>query len=131
MCLLKIFTALLALCAPIFAQLDTWAKAAGLKYFGTAVDNPSLGNAAYMKILRDTGANSARSRRPTGKNGANTESGQGQFSYGGGDAIANIAKQTRQLLRCHTLVWYNQLPGWGTSDFHHHQHCQLWGPSGR
>lgn len=43
----------------------------------------------------------------------NTEWSQGRFSYGSGDAIANIAKQTRQLLRCHTLAWYNQLPGYG------------------
>jgi hypothetical protein len=33
--------------------------------------------------------------------------------YGGGDAIANVAKQSGQLLRCHTLVWYSQLPSWG------------------
>jgi GH35 family endo-1,4-beta-xylanase len=34
-------------------------------------------------------------------------------SYGSGEAIASVAKQLGQLLRCHTLVWHNQLPSWG------------------
>jgi endo-1,4-beta-xylanase len=109
------FLALLAASAPACAQLDKWAKAAGLKYFGTAVDNPALGNQAYMKIARDpeefgmiTPAN--------GQKWSLTEPGQGSFSYGSGDAIANVVKQSGQKLRCHTLVWYNQLPGWGASS---------------
>lgn len=30
--------------------------------------------------------------------------------------ITNLAESNGQLLRCHNLVWYNQLPGWVTSD---------------
>ncbi len=83
-----------------------------LKYFGTAVDNPSLGNGAYTKIARDTD----EFGQLTPANGQEVEQhgdAAGSFSFGSGDAVANVAKQTRQLLRCHTLVWYNQLPSWG------------------
>jgi len=102
-----------AAAVPGLCQLDKLAKAAGLQYFGTAVDNPALNNQGYMKIARD--ASEFGSITPAnGQKWSNTESSQGRFSYGSGDAIANIAKQTGQQLRCHTLVWYNQLPGWGT-----------------
>ena len=36
-------------------KLNTLAKAAGLKYFGTATDNPELSNATYTSILYDSG----------------------------------------------------------------------------
>jgi endo-1,4-beta-xylanase len=108
----RVLTIVVILSAPVHAQLNKWAKAAGLKYFGTAVDNPGLNNQAYMRIARDidefgqiTPANSQKWDA--------TERSQGQFSYGGADAIANVAKQSGQLLRCHTLVWHSQLPGWG------------------
>ncbi|KEZ43728.1 hypothetical protein SAPIO_CDS4357 [Scedosporium apiospermum] len=97
------------------AQLHKYAVAAGLKYFGTAVDNPALGNAAYMAIARDpdefgmiTPAN--------GQKWANTEGSRGGFSYGMGDAVAGIVGAGRSM-RCHTLVWHNQLPGWVSSVF--------------
>ncbi|KAK3380913.1 glycoside hydrolase superfamily [Podospora didyma] len=112
----KILAFCLAAAAPASCQLDKWAKAAGLKYFGTAVDNPSLNNAAYMKIARDKDE-FGQITPANGQKWSNTESGQGRFSYGSGDAIANVAKQTGQLLRCHTLVWYNQLPSWVSSSF--------------
>jgi len=98
--------------SPAACQLDKWAKAAGLKYFGTAVDNPALNNQGYMRIARDK--DEFGSITPAnGQKWSNTQASQGRFSYGSGDAIANVAKQSGQLLRCHTLVWYNQLPGWG------------------
>lgn len=39
----------------------------------------------------------------------------GKFSFTGGDAIASLAKANSQLLRCHTLVWHQQLPTWVTN----------------
>ncbi|KAK5657942.1 hypothetical protein OQA88_2494 [Cercophora sp. LCS_1] len=119
---MKIVQALIALAATQLAecQLNKLAKAAGLKYFGTAIDNPSLNNQQYMRIARDT--DEFGSITPAnGQKWSNTESSQGRFNYGSGDAIANIAKQTGQLLRCHTLVWYNQLPGWVSSTLNRDQ----------
>lgn len=36
------------------AQLNTLAKANGLKYFGTATDNYELANAPYLALLSNT-----------------------------------------------------------------------------
>jgi endo-1,4-beta-xylanase len=109
-----LLSALLLLTTPANGQLNKWAKAAGLKYFGTAVDNPALGNPTYMRIARDVDEFGAITPA-NGQKWALTQPSQGQFSYGSGDAITNIAKGTGQLVRCHTLVWHNQLPGWGMS----------------
>ncbi|KAK0613307.1 glycoside hydrolase superfamily [Immersiella caudata] len=115
----QLFVALLT-AAPADCQLDKLAKAAGLKYFGTAVDNPALNNQQYMRIARDK--DEFGSITPAnGQKWSNTEPSQGRFNYGSGDAIANVAKQTGQLLRCHTLVWYNQLPGYVSSNYNRDQ----------
>ena len=116
MCTMRflMLTVLLSAVSPATCQLNKWAKAAGLKYFGTAVDNPSLNNQAYMLIARDS--DEFGSITPAnGQKWSNTEGSQGRFSYGSGDAIVNVVKQSRQLLRCHTLVWHSQLPSWGLS----------------
>jgi hypothetical protein len=44
----------LALLPTALGQLNTLAKAKGLKYFGSAADNPELADTAYIKILSDT-----------------------------------------------------------------------------
>lgn len=41
-----------------------------------------------------------------------TEPNQNQFNWGGADQVVNYATQHNMQLRCHTLVWYSQLPGW-------------------
>lgn len=44
-----------------------------------------------------------------------TEPKQGVFNYTGGDVVLDIAEKHGQQVRCHNLVWYNQLPDWVTS----------------
>lgn len=98
--------------SPASAQLNELARAAGLLYFGTAVDNPGLSNAAYMRMA----SNVSEFGQITPANGQKWESvqrTQGQFSYASGDAVVNIARQNGQFVRCHALVWHSQLPSWG------------------
>ena len=105
-------TALLAVALPANAQLNKLAQAAGLKYFGTAVDNPGLNNGAYTKIAFDS--NEFGQVTPAnGQKWDSTEPRSKGFSFTNGDAVTKKAEAAGQLLRCHTLVWYNQLPSWG------------------
>lgn len=44
------------------------------------------------------------------------EPSQNSFSFGGGDAVANLAKANNMYMRGHTLAWHNQLPQWVSVD---------------
>ncbi|SPN97378.1 related to endo-1,4-beta-xylanase [Cephalotrichum gorgonifer] len=113
---IAVLTTILAVASPASAQLNQLAKQAGLLYFGTAVDNPGLNNQQYMSIARDT-REFGQVTPANGQKWDSTERSQGQFSYGNGDAVTNVARQSGQLLRCHTLVWHSQLPSWVSSSF--------------
>ncbi|KAL1880035.1 hypothetical protein Daus18300_001398 [Diaporthe australafricana] len=96
------------------AQLHKLAVAAGLKYFGSATDNPELTDTAYTAILSD--AEEFGQITPGNSQKWDTiEPQNGTFSFTKGDVIADLAKTNSQILRCHNLVWYNQLPSWVSS----------------
>jgi endo-1,4-beta-xylanase len=109
---IKALLPLALLSSTAFAQLNTLAKAKGLEYFGTATDNSELTDPAYKAIL----TNSSEFGQITPANSMKwdaTESSQNTFTFTNGDVIANLTTTDDQKLRCHNLVWYEQLPSWG------------------
>lgn len=94
------------------ANLNQLAVAAGKKYFGSATDNGELSDAAYVAILSDANEFGQVTPGNTQK-WQYTETSQGVFDYTKGDVIASFAANNSQIMRCHTLVWYNQLPSFG------------------
>ena len=101
-----------ALLSPVFGQLNKLAQAKGLKYFGSATDNPELSNTQYVAILSDTD-NFGQITPGNTQKWVYTEPENGTFSYTEGDVITSLAEANGQILRCHNLVWYNELPSWG------------------
>jgi endo-1,4-beta-xylanase len=94
--------------------LNAAAKAYGKLYFGSATDNGELTDTEYTAILSDS--NEFGQLTPGNSMKWDTiEPSRGQFNYENGDVIADLAEKNGQLLRCHTLVWYNQLPSWVTN----------------
>jgi len=94
--------------------LNTAAKAFGKLYFGSATDNGELTDAEYTALLSDT--NEFGQITPGNAMKWDTiEPSRGTFNYANGDTIVDLAEKNGQLLRCHTLVWYNQLPSWVTN----------------
>ncbi|KAI0789869.1 glycoside hydrolase superfamily [Abortiporus biennis] len=93
------------------SNLHALAKSKGKLYFGSATDNPEFTDAAYMAILSDNTMFGQITPGNSMKWDA-TEPSQGQFTFSGGDAVANLAKTNGQLLRGHNCVWYSQLPSW-------------------
>ncbi|KAK3674411.1 hypothetical protein LTR78_005880 [Recurvomyces mirabilis] len=95
-------------------ELNTAAKAAGKVYFGTAVDNGDLGNSQYTSEEKNT-ADFGQITPANSMKWDAIEASRGKFTYTQGDVIANLAKTNGQKLRCHNLVWHNQLPSWVSS----------------
>jgi len=96
-------------------SLRSVASKIGLR-IGTAVTPFELDNAAYRQITGDqfstvTPGNEMKWQvvEPT----------RGTYDWSAADRLVTFAQQHGQLVRGHTLMWHNQLPGWltaGVSD---------------
>lgn len=106
--------AVLALAAGANAQLHKLAVAAGKKYFGSATDNGELDDTAYTAILGDVDEFGQITPGNTQK-WQYTEPSEGTFAYDEGDVVVAFAQNNSQVVRCHNLVWYSQLPSWVSS----------------
>jgi len=81
----------------------------GKKYFGTSLtvrnDN------SEQNIIRDRNEFGSITPENSMKWDA-IQPNRGQWNWGGADQVANFATQNQKQMRCHTLVWHSQLPGW-------------------
>ena len=111
--------ALAALLPAASAQLDHYAKLAGLQYFGAATDTPGFRErepypqqySKYDAILNDP-KEFGQTTPTNGQKWMFVEPQPGVFNFTEGDVVANIAKKTGKILRCHALVWHSQLAPW-------------------
>ncbi|KAL9623478.1 MAG: hypothetical protein Q9160_002158 [Pyrenula sp. 1 TL-2023] len=99
-------------------ELNDYALEAGKLYFGTASDIPpvddqgaELYDQAYMALLNDSHMFGQRTPANIQK-WMFTEPSPGEFNFTGGDQFISWAQEHNQLVRCHNLNWYNQLPDW-------------------
>jgi endo-1,4-beta-xylanase len=92
-------TLLAAFLPAAFGQLNTLAKAKGLKYFGSATDNGELSDTTYVSILSNTSQFGQITPGNTQK-WVYTEPSQNTFSWTQGDVITTFAEGNGQLLRC-------------------------------
>ncbi len=91
------------------SALKALAARSGLK-IGTAVNTDQLGaNARYDAITRDQF--SSVTPENVMKWDA-IEPQRGELDFAAADELVAFAKKNKQLVRGHTLVWYNQLPQW-------------------
>ena len=86
---------------------------AGSRYFGTALSTDWVGrDPGYADLA------AAQFSEVTPENDMKwqvVEPQQGQLDWSGADATVAFAQAHDQIVRGHTLVWYNQVPAWLTS----------------
>ncbi|UZP36372.1 hypothetical protein NXS19_004188 [Fusarium pseudograminearum] len=97
--------------SPVSAQLHSLAQAAGLKYFGSAVDNGYLSDSAYAKLANNV-EEFGQLVPENGQKWETVEPTRDQFTYKTADVVPDLAKKNGQILRCHALTWHSQLPTW-------------------
>jgi hypothetical protein len=89
------------------STLDAAFKAAGKEYVGTAL---TIRDDAQEEEIITTQFGSITPENAM--KWESTQPSQGTFTFDGADAVVAFAKQHDQKIRCHTLVWYSQLPTW-------------------
>ncbi|ETS84963.1 hypothetical protein PFICI_02988 [Pestalotiopsis fici W106-1] len=110
-------------------SLNDWMTCNGKLYFGTAASPSHFDDTRWMEILKNhhhfgqvTPENSQKVRpvislfrlksltaAPKWKS---TEPERGVFNFTTADINMREAQKNNQLVRCHTLIWYNDLPDW-------------------
>ncbi len=94
--------------------LHSLAVKAGKLFFGTATDTNLFNDSAYMRIVNDASQfgllvpENSQKWQPT-------EPVENDFVFSNPDRVRNLTKTNRQMLRCHTLTWFQQLPTFGRS----------------
>jgi endo-1,4-beta-xylanase len=94
--------------------LNVRAKAAGKKYFGTEISTTVMNDANANNIAK----NSQDFGQYTCENEMKfdaLEPSRGTFNYANADRIVAQAQANGMLMRCHNLVWHNQVPSWVTN----------------
>ncbi|POS73834.1 glycosyl hydrolase family 10 [Diaporthe helianthi] len=90
--------------------LDAAFKAVGKEYVGTALtirDDPQEQGIVATEFGSITPENAMKWE--------STQPSQGTFTFDDADAVVAFAQENGQTIRCHTLVWYSQLPSWVSS----------------
>ncbi|KAG9377939.1 Beta-xylanase [Pyrenophora tritici-repentis] len=90
------------------AQLNPAIRARGRSYVGTSLTIRN--DATEQGIIKSTEFGSITPENAMKWDA--TEPSQGAFTFSSADAVANFATANNKELRCHTLVWYSQLPSW-------------------
>lgn len=91
------------------STLQALAKRSGLK-IGTAVNTDQLGANARYDAITAQQFGSVTPENVMKWDAIEPE--RGKFDYTAADELIRFAEKHHQLVRGHTLVWYNQLPQW-------------------
>lgn len=87
--------------------LDAAIKAKGKGYAGTAL---TIRDDAAEETIITSEFNSITPENAM--KWESTEPSRGNFTFDGADAVVDFASANSDEIRCHTLIWYSQLPTW-------------------